>query len=66
MKVSNARPVQAGTEVQRGGQCPRTSSFAVGEREAIKKSVTRSCLLDREPVEELSDSAGEEVPEAME
>lgn len=37
-----------------------------GEREAIKKSVSRSCLLDREPVEELSDSAGEEVAEAME
>ncbi|XP_076778634.1 ribonuclease P/MRP protein subunit POP5 isoform X2 [Arvicanthis niloticus] len=37
-----------------------------GEREAIKKSVSRSCLLDRESVEELSDSAGEEVMEAME
>ncbi|XP_032742171.1 ribonuclease P/MRP protein subunit POP5 [Rattus rattus] len=37
-----------------------------GEREAIKKSVSRSCLLDRESVEELSDSAGEEAAEAME
>lgn len=45
---------------------PRASSFAAGEREAIKKSVSRSCLLDRESVEELSDSAGEEAAEAME
>lgn len=49
-----------------GDMMPRASSFAAGEREAIKKSVSRSCLLDRESVEELSDSAGEEAAEAME
>ena len=65
MKVSKAGPVPAVTEAQ-WVRCPGTSSFAVGEREAIKKSVSRSCLLDRESVEELSDSAGEEVAEAME
>ncbi|XP_051032458.1 ribonuclease P/MRP protein subunit POP5 isoform X2 [Phodopus roborovskii] len=37
-----------------------------GEREAIKKSVSRSCLLEKESAEELSDSAGEEAMEAME
>ncbi|XP_047618709.1 ribonuclease P/MRP protein subunit POP5 [Phacochoerus africanus] len=38
-----------------------------GEREAIQKSVTRSCLLEEESAgEELSDSGGEEAAEAME
>ncbi|KAL6088706.1 hypothetical protein STEG23_030221 [Scotinomys teguina] len=35
-----------------------------GEREAIKKSVSRSGLLEKEPAEELSDSVGEEAVEA--
>ncbi|XP_004396717.1 PREDICTED: ribonuclease P/MRP protein subunit POP5 isoform X3 [Odobenus rosmarus divergens] len=38
-----------------------------GEREAIQKSVTRSCLLEeRSDEEELSDNGGEEAAEAME
>ncbi|KAM4858683.1 ribonuclease P/MRP protein subunit POP5 isoform X2 [Marmota marmota marmota] len=37
-----------------------------GEREAIQKSVTRSCLLEDSGEEELSDSGGEEAAEAME
>lgn len=37
-----------------------------GEREAIKKSVSRSCLLEKEPAEELSDIAGEDTVEAIE
>uniref|UniRef100_A0A8C0CZZ3 Ribonuclease P/MRP protein subunit POP5 n=1 Tax=Balaenoptera musculus TaxID=9771 RepID=A0A8C0CZZ3_BALMU len=38
-----------------------------GEREAIQKSVARSCLLEEESAgEELSDSGGEEAAEAME
>ncbi|XP_032509723.1 ribonuclease P/MRP protein subunit POP5 isoform X3 [Phocoena sinus] len=38
-----------------------------GEREAIQKSVTRSCLLEESSAgEELSDSGGEEAAEAME
>ncbi|XP_022266150.1 ribonuclease P/MRP protein subunit POP5 isoform X1 [Canis lupus familiaris] len=38
-----------------------------GEREAIQKSVTKSCLLEeRSDEEELSDSGGEEAAEAME
>lgn len=38
-----------------------------GEREAIQKSVTRSCLLEESSAEEhLSDSGNEEAAEAME
>ncbi|XP_068846202.1 ribonuclease P/MRP protein subunit POP5 isoform X1 [Capricornis sumatraensis] len=38
-----------------------------GEREAIQKSVTKSCLLEEESAgEELSDSGGEETAEPME
>lgn len=38
-----------------------------GEREAIQKSVTRSCFLEEESgEEELSDGGGEEAAEAME
>ncbi|XP_023576783.1 ribonuclease P/MRP protein subunit POP5 isoform X2 [Octodon degus] len=36
------------------------------KREAIQKSVTRSCLLEEESGEELSDSGGEEATEVME
>lgn len=36
-----------------------------GEREAIQKSVTRSCLLEESGEEDLSDGA-EEAAEAME
>lgn len=67
MKVSNTNPVR--TE-QTGPQLSRTSfthaaCLSPGEREAIQKSVTRSCLLEEEPgEEELSD--GEEAAEAME
>lgn len=37
-----------------------------GQREAIKKSVSRSCLLQESSEEELSDSEDEEAAEAME
>uniref|UniRef100_A0A8D2CP02 Ribonuclease P/MRP protein subunit POP5 n=1 Tax=Sciurus vulgaris TaxID=55149 RepID=A0A8D2CP02_SCIVU len=37
-----------------------------GQREAIQKSVTRSCLLEDSGEEELSDNGGEEAAEAME
>ncbi|KAF6082553.1 POP5-like protein, ribonuclease P/MRP subunit [Phyllostomus discolor] len=37
-----------------------------GEREAIQKSVTKSCLLDRESGEEELSDGGDEVAEAME
>lgn len=37
-----------------------------GQREAIKKSVSRSCLLQESGEEELSDSEDEEAAEAME
>ncbi|KAK1328710.1 hypothetical protein QTO34_012285 [Cnephaeus nilssonii] len=37
-----------------------------GEREAIQKSVTRSCLLEEEPGEEELSDGGEEAAEAME
>uniref|UniRef100_G3TDG0 Ribonuclease P/MRP protein subunit POP5 n=1 Tax=Loxodonta africana TaxID=9785 RepID=G3TDG0_LOXAF len=37
-----------------------------GEREAIQKSVTRSCMLEEEPGKELSDSDSEEAAVAME
>lgn len=42
-------------------------ALSPGEREAIQKSVTRSCLLEEESTgEELSDSGGEEAAETME
>ncbi|XP_057619883.1 ribonuclease P/MRP protein subunit POP5 isoform X2 [Chionomys nivalis] len=37
-----------------------------GERETIKKSFSISCLLEKEPSEELSDIAGEDTTEAIE
>lgn len=37
-----------------------------GEREAIQKSVTSSCLLEEEPGEEELSDGGEEAAEAME
>lgn len=37
-----------------------------GEREAIQKSVTRSCLLEEESGEEDLSDGGEEAAEAME
>ncbi|XP_066116518.1 ribonuclease P/MRP protein subunit POP5 isoform X2 [Saccopteryx bilineata] len=36
-----------------------------GEREAIQKSITKSCLLEESGEEELSDGDGEEAAEAM-
>ncbi|XP_057600445.1 ribonuclease P/MRP protein subunit POP5 isoform X2 [Hippopotamus amphibius kiboko] len=47
-------------------QCFLNTLHVGGEREAIQKSVTRSCLLEESAGEELSDSGGEEAAEAME
>lgn len=44
-----------------------SACFSPGEREAIQKSVTRSCFLEEESgEEELSDGGGEGAAEAME
>lgn len=49
------------------GLLPPFACLSPGQREAIKKSVSRSCLLQEESGEdELSDSGDEEAAEAME
>lgn len=77
MKVRHASPVPTeqvtGLLLQLNERpLPKTSLIthtvlSSGEREAIQKSVTRSCLLEESSAgEELSDSGGEEAAEAME
>lgn len=75
MKVSHTSPVSTKQQLQlnKGSHSQRhlssmlSTCLSPGEREAIQKSVTRSCFLEEESgEEELSDGGGEEAAEAME
>lgn len=67
MKVSNTNPVcTEQTGLQLSTSFTQAACLSPGEREAIQKSVTRSCLLEEEPGEEELSDGGEEAAEAME
>lgn len=72
MKVSNTNPPSSDWASVEQEIAPKeilhpwSVCFSPGQREAIQKSVTRSCLLEDSGEEELSDNGGEEAAEAME